>query len=114
MHFALLLILHWVADFVLQTDYEATNKSKSFKILCKHTMLYAVVVTAVYGTLFQNALMIVLTLVWLFVTHTAIDFVTSRWTSKLYSEGKRHDFFVVIGFDQLLHNLTLLAISLYM
>jgi hypothetical protein len=37
------------------------------------------------------------------LAHFGIDAVTSRITSKLFSQGKTHEFFTVIGFDQFLH-----------
>lgn len=43
----------------------------------------------------------------LFVSHTIIDYSTSRITSKLYKENKIRSFFDVIGFDQYLHYLTI-------
>jgi hypothetical protein len=41
------------------------------------------------------------------LAHFLTDWVTSRATSALYKEERYHDFFVVIGFDQLLHYVTL-------
>jgi hypothetical protein len=35
--------------------------------------------------------------------------VTSRITSRLWQEEREHDFFVVVGFDQLIHQVTLAA-----
>jgi hypothetical protein len=44
------------------------------------------------------------------VLHFVTDYFTSRQTSRLYSEGKIHEFFVVVGFDQAIH-LTCLAVT---
>lgn len=43
-----------------------------------------------------------------FITHWITDYNTSRWTSKLWAKGDVHNFFVVVGGDQLIHYLTLL------
>jgi len=41
--------------------------------------------------------------------HFVVDYNTSRVTSRLWQEKRVHDFFVVVGFDQLLHSITLLG-----
>ena len=39
--------------------------------------------------------------------HFITDYFTSRWSSRLYVKQDWHNFFVVIGFDQLIHQLTI-------
>jgi hypothetical protein len=90
----LLLTLHWFADFVLQSDWMAINKSKNWKALCLHTLVYSLTFTPFYGLAFTAIT---------FLLHTAQDAVTSRVNSKLWQANQRHWFFVSIGFDQLLH-----------
>jgi hypothetical protein len=38
-----------------------------------------------------------------FIFHTITDYFTSRLNSKLWKKGDVHNFFVSIGFDQVLH-----------
>lgn len=105
-----LLVVHWVADFVLQTDWQAKNKSKNNEALFRHVLVYTYCLTIAAPFIFSTA-PVVTGLLWLFVNsvaHFATDWRTSRWTSKLWSEGRVHDFFVVVGFDQLIHYSTLL------
>lgn len=93
-----LILVHFVADFVLQSDWMAVNKSKSWKALLAHTAIYSACF------LFVGWKFALIT----FVLHTLTDAVTSRITSYLWQEQERHWFFVVIGADQLIHYWTLI------
>lgn len=116
----LILAIHWVADFLLQTDEEATNKSSSFKALLSHTTTYAIVwftlllIMGVFGSAggplgaSYAAFLMKFTFI-TFVSHTAIDYYTSKAHADLWKKEKRHEFFVSIGFDQLLHYIQLFA-----
>lgn len=106
-----LLFAHFVGDGLLQSDYMAVNKSKSFHALYVHAIVYSL--CFVYWG------------VWFFlitlVCHAITDYFTSRCTSKLwffnpleatesgivlswhYVPNRRHWFFVMILFDQFLH-----------
>ena len=116
MQLGILLTLHFIADFMLQKDYIAINKSKSIIILLIHTIHYSVFVTLSFlliSFIFKFGWTlndIFLIFAWLLLTHTVIDAITSRAAADMYPVS-RHWFFVIIGFDQLLHNFTLLAIT---
>ena len=104
---------HFIGDWVLQSNRLAIGKSKSNWVLLQHVAI----VTACLGP-FGIGFALVNG-----VAHFATDWVTSRMTSKLWfvdvkpfemypgtftvklDEKKRHNFFVVIGLDQLLHYL---------
>jgi hypothetical protein len=92
-----IMLAHFIGDFVAQTDWQAKNKSKSNKALLSHTSIYTLFLMP-FG--FKYALVNGL-------AHTVIDFFTSRESSKRWANGEVHNFFVVIGFDQYLHFLTL-------
>ena len=105
-----ILILHWLADFVFQTDYQAKNKHKSFKALLAHTAIYALILyvpmqilqeVGYFGAQYWYTSLLFALIQ--FVTHTAIDAITSRINSILWNNKQVHDFFVSIGFDQFLH-----------
>ena len=89
----ILVFMHFVADFMLQNDYMAHNKSSNSWILSLHVGIYAVPFL-IFG--WQFAL-------FNFVAHWITDFITSRITKKLWAMEESHWFFVVIGFDQALH-----------
>ena len=88
-----IILLHWLADFVLQTDQMAQNKSKSLYWLTLHVFAYSLIFFG-FGWKF-----VLIT----FVCHWITDFVTSKITSYYWKIENRHMFFVVIGFDQFLH-----------
>lgn len=112
-----LLIMHFIGDFLLQSDWMAVNKSKSTAALGLHCLIYALCFLP-WGIEFAF---------WTFVLHVNVDAITSRITSKLWFlemepitdspyckvcanwsfvcnvKPTRHWFFVVIGLDQLIH-----------
>lgn len=113
-----ILFVHWFADFVMQDEDWAVNKSKDFKSLISHTLTYTWVWTLVgvfYGAFSGNVTPsdVIIFSVITFVIHTLTDFITSRVNSYLYAKGKfgsaipNLGFFTSIGFDQWLHYIQL-------
>lgn len=106
--FLALLAVHWIADFVLQTHWQATNKSKNNRALAQHVCVYTSALAAYVSFAFASAGMGILIFVAVNgVLHFATDWCTSRMSSRLYAKQDWHNFFVVIGFDQLIHQTTL-------
>jgi hypothetical protein len=135
------MFVHFIGDFVMQSNYVASRKSKEFNILLAHVAIYTLVMALAlilytqlrygYGPniaipLWFKAIGLV------FISHLGIDFVTSRITSIVFESAmndykfsitslnkniesdhlksfgnKYHEYFVVIGFDQFLHFLSL-------
>ena len=103
-----IIVIHWIADFLLQTDKMAQGKSKNWKDLLDHTSLYSTVTGLVIFILlpYEGAVTIGKYLSFVgvtFIAHTIQDYFTSRLNAKLWEEKKVHWFFVSIGFDQVLH-----------
>lgn len=117
-----IIVIHFLADFVCQSDWMALNKSKHWDPLVIHGLAY----TFCFWLCDFSWPFLCVT----FVTHTLTDALTSRATSKLWFitlgeqvdspnldyptfefarvfPRKRHWFFVMIGFDQLIHYTTL-------
>jgi len=106
----ILIFIHWVADFLLQTQSMAMNKSKNNRWLLAHVTVYSAS-WFVVGMFMFDLLPVVLFTVSTFICHFITDYMTSRWTSSLYKQGKFYGFpgfFSVIGFDQFLHYLQLI------
>lgn len=101
-----LLAIHWLADFALQSDEMALNKSTSNRWLTIHVAVYMLVFLLTTG----HVLFVVLN----GVLHWGTDWATSRWSARLWKAGQRHDFFAVIGFDQLIHLTTLFVTARYL
>ncbi len=119
-----IIIVHWFADFVLQTDKQAKGKSKNWSDLLAHTVNYSSVWLPTMYILFsisspeKTAEWYVMNSIYFacitFLLHTITDYFTSRLNSKLWSEGKVHNFFVSVGFDQVLHYVQLLLTFYYL
>lgn len=102
-----LLLTHWVADFVCQNRWMATNKCSNMLALSMHVMIY----TLVLGSLMALSPMFgsdksAIFFGWVLLNgalHFVTDFFTSKATKFLYAFENKHYFFTMIGFDQLIH-----------
>jgi hypothetical protein len=104
-----LLLSHWYLDFELQDNEMALQKSDNNKVLAKHCLIYAGPLSLAFLTLSITAGIV--SFVVLFVSHFAIDYVTARMNKKFWLNNKRHEFFVMVGFDQYLHQGVLLFLT---
>jgi hypothetical protein len=122
-----LMVLHFIADFMCQNQWMATNKSKRLGPLWAHVGVYTGVMWFL-GMLYWPILKPNLTLgnwtMFCLVTgliHCFVDFNTSRMNSWMWNKVETykkqgwnggvdrwvHWFFVGIGFDQLIHTFCL-------
>jgi len=107
-----IIAVHWIADFVLQTDWQAKNKSSNNKALFAHVTSYTVALY-VYAIIFLPVEVVYL---WTFsnsLLHLITDYFTSRINTYLWSKGRVHDFFVSVGFDQVIHYACLFGTLFY-
>lgn len=118
-----ILFIHWIADFVFQTDKMAKGKSKNWSDLLAHTVTYSAcwipfsffafyLQFPYFGMIHSSSGFIMFPLI-TFVIHTATDYITSRINSRLLAKGDTHNFFVCVGFDQILHYLQLILTYQY-
>ena len=94
----LVLFVHFVADFILQSDKMAINKSTSMNWLGLHVLVYGLGLCILIPFGFSWQWVVINTSL-----HFFTDAITSRISSYLYLKGMRHWFFVCIGVDQLIH-----------
>lgn len=116
-----IIFVHWVADFVFQTDKQAKGKSKNLTDLLDHTMNYSMcwfipIILLLTSSLDdKQTVLSAFTFVGItFMAHTITDYFTSRLNTKLWEKGKVHDFFVSVGFDQCLHYVQLFLTYTYL
>ncbi len=102
----ILLTGHWIGDYVLQTNVIAKEKSRSIKWLLVHVAMYTALISICTVILFPPE-------IWLpFIAingslHLITDFFTSKLTLKFH--GNQRLYFIIIGFDQMIHSITLLG-----
>jgi len=102
-----MLLIHWLADFALQTEKQATQKSTNITQLTFHVLTYTLVwfmAIWVYQGNIENALKFSAIT---FVSHWLTDFTTSRVGKPYWDSGDYHNGFTIVGFDQILHYIQL-------
>lgn len=103
------VLTHFVADFLCQTDKMALNKSHSLKWLTIHVLVYTLVL-GISSAIFLRVAGWGNVLVFTVINgglHFITDFFTSKATSRLFKLPSKHWFFVMIGLDQVIHYLCL-------
>lgn len=105
--FVLMILMHFLADFGLQTHEQATGKSVSVTQLFYHVGIYSLMWLLGSFILFGDWGTAVVFATITFVAHYATDFVTSRLGKPYWDRKDMHNGFVIVGFDQVLHLLQL-------
>lgn len=117
---SMLLITHFVGDYLLQNREVAENKHKDIYYLIEHVVFYTIILCMASVTIYYSPLLPgvgVLMLVWWAVfngiLHFFVDGFTSRLTHQFYVEKKYKLFWITVGSDQLAHYLIMMY-SLYL
>ena len=106
----ILIITHFVSDWLFQPGKWAVKKTKSFKYRFLHVIQYTILFIPVFYFLEINPLW----LIWVFSTHLFIDsykFV-EFWNKKIRNRGAETPNWVLITQDQILHVLVLIPLIL--
>ena len=103
---ATVIILHFVFDFIFQSHWMASNKSKSNKALGAHVSVYTIGLLIIGMKYSLSILYLIPWVVFNSLAHFITDYFTSRQTSKLFNKDW-HNFFCWVGADQVIHYPTL-------
>lgn len=103
----LILLIHFIADFMFQTHEQAINKYKLGRYLFFHVYIYSftwfITIWILYGR-FDAAVFFGLAT---FIFHGITDAITSNCTKYYFDKKDFHNGFVIVGIDQILHYLQL-------
>ncbi len=105
MSFLYILFAHWLGDFLFQTRRIAHEKSKNLFWLTIHILIYSISLFIISSVIFQEMQLILKFVGLNALFHWITDFITSKLTSR-YRSNERV-FFLLLGFDQLIHHFTL-------
>lgn len=109
-----LLFLHWIGDFIAQSNWMAINKWEDDGALTLHVFIYSVILMV--GVIIMTNSWYSM---WCYLGFFSITFIAHLLTDGLTSLGTHHlstiakktgnfrNFFILIGFDQLLHGIQL-------
>lgn len=105
-----MFIAHFVGDFTLQSRDMAVNKSHSLKHLFKHVGVYWIT-TFLLVFMLSGFLEVWAIISWSLVNagfHLITDFFTSKASAYFYETDQTYKFWNMIGFDQLIHIITII------
>lgn len=103
-----ILLIHFLADFALQTHHQAVNKSTDVMQLTYHCLVYTFIwALAVLGLPFVMGPSYFGFICYTFITHYITDYCTSRIGKPYWENQDFHNGFVIVGIDQIIHYITL-------
>ncbi len=112
-----ILIAHFIADFVFQSDNMAIKKSYNIQALLLHIFVYTTtffIMFSLYGVILNIFTIFTVSIEhWIQIgigisivngiLHYITDYCTSRIGKHYWEKEQRRNFFLTIGIDQLLH-----------
>lgn len=119
----LILIAHYVADFLMQSYETGQKKSSNWQVLLMHTIIYSLymsIIILIYikasGDQITTEIMLNTVLFGLitFIFHTLTDYITSRKSKALMAKKENKKALNLLGFDQLLHYVQLFITFKYL
>ncbi len=106
----ILIITHFVSDWLFQPGKWAVKKIKIFKYRFLHSIQYTLLFIPVLYLLNISLLW----LIWIFATHLFIDSykLVNFWNSKIRNRGVENPHWIDIVQDQILHIIILIPLIL--
>lgn len=105
--FGYILLIHFLADFGLQTHDQATKKGEGNSILnpglFQHVGVYSIIWFIAIQIIVQDRFIAFNFAATTFICHYFTDYITSRLSKPFFNKQDLHNGFVIIGFDQILH-----------
>lgn len=98
-----ILVCHLIADFFLQTDWQAKNKSSDWSALTYHVLVYSTTVSVLAFPFITEAWQFFALYTITVLCHFTTDAITSRIVKGYFAKEDHHNGFIVIGIDQVLH-----------
>jgi hypothetical protein len=109
-----ILIVHFLADFCLQTDDQAAMKSTDIKHLNRHVLTYSLVWLVASFSLFGRFTDAAVFALVTYSAHFLTDYITSRVGKPFWEKKDYHTGFVVVGADQVAHYIQLTLTYLWL
>src|SRR5690606_4560661 len=104
-----ILLIHFLADFGLQTHKQATKKGDTNKWLAYHVGVYSLIWWIAFWVITRDFLNSLFFAGITFCTHFVTDYITARIGKPFWKNNDFHNGFVVVGFDQVLHYIQLIV-----
>lgn len=117
--FILILLVHFCADFALQTHEQANGKGEGSSFWNKWLAYHVGVYTLIWGVAFWMLPVVpelnhvtgwVVFMLFIGIPHYITDYITSRIGKPFWKAQDFHNGFVVVGFDQVVHYLCLIYV----
>lgn len=110
MNYIIILILHYIADFVCQTNNQTIHKSHDKRLLYGHVAMYSFIVSLGASLFLHHN--IILVFVQIFVLHLAVDYTFGKImrNKQLFKYKDTYSFINYLGLNQLLNQIGLFYI----
>ena len=105
----IILIAHYIGDFLLQTGSMANNKSHNLYWLLTHGFVYSLsmLIILLIFTPYNFGLLVLYVLI-NGIVHLIVDRFSSSMTTKYFRQNRLRNMFDTVGADQLIHSIVLL------